>query len=39
MHNAQTWEGVEIKLHTFLITTLDGVSGQLHSMAGSNPGK
>jgi hypothetical protein len=26
MHNAQTWERVEIKLHNFLITTLDAVS-------------
>jgi hypothetical protein len=34
-----TYGGVEVKLHVFLISALDGVSGQLHAPATLPPGK
>jgi len=33
LHNTKAYEGVELQLHSFITSALDGMSGQLHAMA------
>jgi hypothetical protein len=39
LHNTKAYEGVELQLHSFINSALDGMSGQLHATAALLSGK